>query len=110
MNFTHCPLCKDELTIETDETATNKWCSKCLNKDMEKFRVTYSPDGYHIKYALWWLGNHYIEFDYVRKTTTVTSIDVCVRRDPVIFQRLLDLDPENPGKLERRLDTLMYYS
>lgn len=107
-----CPLCKAPLKKWNNETHITFGCDavNCVYDGMPKFMVSYTPDLKELVSHVWWLDGYYIRIDYKEKNTTISKIMSCFLMDPIVLPQILEVDPANPQKTARRLDTLMYFS
>lgn len=108
--FENCPLCKVSLEKWDNGTHITFGCEKCAHDDMPKFMVSYTPDLQETISYVWWLDNYYIQIDCKERTTTINKITGCILFDPITLSHIIEVDPEDPQKTARRLDSLMYFS
>lgn len=110
--FESCPLCKAQLKKWDNKTHITFGCDAegCVWDDMPKFMVSYTPDLTTIISYVWWLDSYYIRIDCKAENTTISKITGCILLDPIILPTMIEVDPADPQKTARRLDTLMYFS
>lgn len=107
----NCPHCSLTLKEYKELLHTNYMCDNdiCKTEEMPRYTITYNHNNQLIGQTLM-LGQYYIQIDYQRKTTTISTLYIIILKDSITINHVLPVDLNNLNILLNKIKTIMVFS
>jgi hypothetical protein len=104
-----CPFCRNTLTVYIDVEQTIFTCQiePCRQNDIAAYEEVFRNYPTILIKRNIKIGSFYLQIDYIRKKTQISTLHSFFLMDTVVMDRLLDFDRNAPLRLLPKIKNLM---